>query len=93
MSATYTIPGTFFEDHMSRFYGEGPWQGHDRDTEIWTRKGVTISMTDEQASELLADAKFYVSMGVSEFGPEYLGLISSARATVKSLTRQMQGSS
>ena len=78
---------------MSRFYGEGVWESHDRGTETWTRKGVTVSMTDEQASELLADAKFYVDMGVAEFGRDYAGLIASARATVKSLIRQMQASS
>ena len=40
----------------------------------------------ESFTDLLADAEFYVDMGVSEFGKEFIGLISSARATVKALS-------
>ncbi len=88
MSEIYKVPGTFFEDHMSRFYGEGAWTQYDRDTERWTSRHVHVTMTEDQYDELLGDAEFYAEGG-GGFGPEYRGLMSSAAATVRALEAQV----
>ena len=86
---TYDLPKRFLEDHLGRFNDTPMWEGLTLDrVAIETKTSYRITMTDEQASNLLDDAEFYVSMGVSEFGPEYLGLIGSARATAKRLRIQ-----
>lgn len=87
MTTTYKIPGAFFEDHMSRYWGDGVWIGYDRDSERWTGRYVHVTMTDEQRDELLGDAEFYAEGG-GGFGFEYQGLMRSAAATVRALAAQ-----
>lgn len=84
---TYKVPGTFFEDHMSRHYGDGPWAGYDRETERWSGRCVYVTMTDDQRDCLADDADFYADGG-GGFGSEYRGLMSSAAATLRSLAKQ-----
>lgn len=88
MNTTYKIPGRFFEDHMTRRLGEGAWEDHDRETEKWSGRYVILSLTDDQFSELLSDAEFYAEGG-GGFEPEYRGLMRSAEATVRALTREV----
>jgi hypothetical protein len=88
-TTTYKIPGRFFEDHLNRFYGEGAWESHDRQTEKWSGRYVTVALTDDQFSELLSDAEFYAEGG-GGFDPEYRGLMRSAEATVRALTREVK---
>ena len=83
----YKIPGTFFEDHMNRHLGEGPWENHDRETETWSGRYVKLDLTPEQRGLLLDDAEFYAGGG-GGFGSEYRGLMASAAATFRSLTKQ-----
>ena len=73
------VPARFYDDHYGRDLPSG--------VEV-SRSGskVTVDLDDEAYTDLLADAKFYVDMGVAEFGPGLLGLISSARATVRALS-------
>jgi hypothetical protein len=87
MSTTYKLPGRFFEDHMSRYWGEGVWAEHDRESERWTGNYVRIDLTDEQHDELLSDAEFYADGG-GGFGSQYRGLMRSADATVRALKVQ-----
>lgn len=80
--ATYRVPQRFFDDHVerdcsrtSRIVGE--------------EDGLyLVEMDGDGWSDLESDADYYVSMGVSELGREYMGLVSSARATLKRLRDQ-----
>ena len=87
----YKVPGTFFEDHMNRHYGDGPWTDHDRDSERWAGRYVHLAMTNEQRDLLMDDAEFCAEGG-GGFDSEYLYLMSSAAATVRWLQKQ-QGES
>ena len=85
---TYDLPKRFIDDHLSRT-DQACWDGFDWDANVReTKTAYRITLTDDQASELLSDAEFYADMGVKEYGPEFLGLISSARATAKRLRVQ-----
>lgn len=85
----YKIPGTFFEDHMNRHLGEGPWTDHDRDSERWAGRYVHLAMTSEQRDLLMDDAEFYAEGG-GGFGSEYRYLMTSAAATVRWLEKQRE---
>ena len=78
---TYRIPKQFLLDHMSRALIE-----RDPVVKILSKHFV-VSLTKAEYDELLDDARFYVDMGVAEFGWEYAWLVSSARATVAALTK------
>lgn len=76
----FTAPERFWQDHCDRSDDLDALQ----EAEVrGTSKGIVVRLTPDQLSELESDAEFYADMGVSEFGWEYAGLISSARATVK----------
>ena len=86
---TYDLPKRFVEDHYGRFNDTEMWYGLTlASVAVETKTSYRITMTDEQASNMLGDAEFYVSMGVAEFGPGDLGLIRSADATAKRLRTQ-----
>lgn len=51
-------------------------------------KRITVTLPADDLAELLDRAKHYVDMGVDAFGPEHLGLISSARATINAIKKQ-----
>jgi len=87
MASTYKVPGRFFDDHMSRHYGEGAYLDYDRDTEKWTGTYAVVTLTDDQFDALFSDAEFYASGG-GGFGSEYAGLMRSAAATVRRLDEQ-----
>lgn len=73
------VPARFYDDHAGRDLPSG--------REV-SRSGskVTVDLDAEAYADLLADAAHYVSMGTAAFGPGMLGLVSSARATVRALS-------
>jgi hypothetical protein len=85
----YKLPATFFEDHMARYFGEGVWENYDRDSEVWSKRQVTVLLNDDQMYCLLSDAQFYASGGGDFYPPsDYRGLINSAKATARSIEKQ-----
>lgn len=84
---TYKIPGTFYKDHMNRFWGEGVWSDYDIETERWNSRYVHVTLTDDQFDALLNDAEFYANGG-GGFDSQYAGLMKSAQSTVRWLMKQ-----
>lgn len=81
---TVTVPWTFYDDHANRGcveYSPDP---------IVSRKGarVTVSLDRRDLDDLYSDAYHYMSSGISTYGREMIGVVSSARATVKALVKQ-----
>ena len=70
------LPERFYRDHADRGLPAGVIVSERRAT-------VTVDLDDEAWKDLRADAEHYVYMGVAEMGVGLLGLISSARATLK----------
>lgn len=84
---TVTIPWTFYEDHAKRGcveYSPDP---------IVSRNGarVTVSLDPRDLHDLYSDARHYATSGVATYGRDLIGLVSSARATVKALVKQGHG--
>jgi len=52
-----------------------------------SKEHYTVTLTRRQAAELLSDADYYIELGVDGLGSEYLGLVSSARATRNALLK------
>jgi hypothetical protein len=77
------LPPTFWEDHLSR---SDTLNRDEVEIAFSKRDGFTVELTREQADDLASDADYYVYCG-SEMGPEYFGLVSSARATLKRLAK------
>lgn len=73
---TYRLPPTFYEDHTARDLPAG-------NVVRETKQHVYVSLDAAEFAELLSDASHYSTPGM--YGPEYLGLVSSARATVRAL--------
>lgn len=83
----FVAPIAFWEDHVSRSDEADVL----REAEVARIKtGMAVLLTAEQLSELESDAEFYADMGVAEFGWEYAGVVSSARATVKRIAKLEQ---
>jgi len=74
----YRIPRAFYDDHVSRELPAGSV------VKVLAKK-YDVALDAAEYDELLSDARFYVGEGVGVFGAEYVGLIASARATVKAL--------
>jgi hypothetical protein len=73
--ATHRLPPTFYDDHVARDLPAG--------VEVRrTKTHVFVELTDAEVDELLSDARHYATPGMF---PDYPGLVSSARATVKAL--------
>jgi hypothetical protein len=89
---TYTLPARFWEDHVDRGCrcAESCPDKAEHETESTYGETVgrkyRVALTDLDAAELLSDARFY-SDAVRMMGPDYFGVQSSARATVKVLQR------
>lgn len=76
----FIAPIAFWEDHINRSDDPDAL----REAEVARLKnGMAVLLTAEQLDELESDADFYAEMGVSEFGWDYAGVVSSARATIK----------
>jgi hypothetical protein len=87
---TITVPARFWEDHLDRgcrcheacpdraeHEGDGGYG-------TLTSKGYRVELTGIDAQELASDARHY-SNAVQMMGSDYIGLQSSARATVRRL--------
>lgn len=73
------VPPRFLEDHLDRGLAAGlRW--------AWNKTSVTLVASPAELGELLADARYYVEMA-DAYGPDFRGLVSSARATVARLVK------
>ena len=82
MSTTIRIPQKFIQDHQER----------DLDTPCVlrrTKQHCYIAADDPALDEMLSDAEHYAEGGIPA-QPEYLGLISSARATMRAIRAARQ---
>jgi hypothetical protein len=73
---TIEIPSTFWRDHHQQ-RGCSPTATVTKETERLT----TVILDAEAWDDLLGDAKHYAHPG--QYGPEYFGLVTSAKATVR----------
>ena len=78
------VPRVFVDDHDNRDLME---RGLASAVVKETKAGYTLSLTPEEFSELLDDARYYAEGGCEMFGWENRGLVASARATVKALEK------
>lgn len=90
MTTTYIVPARFWEDHVDRGCrcDERCPSREAHDAEGYgtrTSRGWRVELSDLDRDELLSDARHYVEMGTASYGPEMIGLISSARATLRRL--------
>ena len=81
MITTIKVPACFFDDHDSR---ELPTP-----REInRTSRTVTVAANDLNLAELLNDAEYYADRdGPTAGDPDYAGLRSSAKATVRAIKK------
>lgn len=69
------LPPRFYDDHVDRDLPSG--------IEVKrTKRGVTVDLDAEAFADLLGDADHYAT---GDFDPDLLGLVASARATLKRL--------
>ena len=80
----FVAPIAFWEDHINRSNDPDALRAAEVD---WLKSGMSVLLTADQLNELESDAEFYADMGVAEFGWEYAGVVSSARATVKRIKK------
>ena len=82
MTITRRVPAKFFDDHCDRDLGEG--------TTIIAKKsnGYMVEFTPQALAELKSDADYYATGFNYGDASEIRGLIASARATLKALTKQ-----
>lgn len=76
--ALYEIPRAFYDDHVARALPAGTIVRE-------KRKTIVVDMDDDEARELLDDAKHYAGAPAGYWEGVSMGLISSARATAKRL--------
>jgi hypothetical protein len=74
-----TLPKRFYEDHVGRDLPAGTLVAENP-------QSVTVSLDAAGWDDLVADAKHYVTGFDGEPMRNYVGLISSARATLKRLS-------
>ena len=78
VTAEYRLPKAFASDHWNRDCGR---------TDVIvreTRSHFIVRMDDDGYGDMESDADYYVDCG-SEMGRDYMGLVSSARATLRAL--------
>jgi hypothetical protein len=80
------IPKTFIEDHARRALATG-WLVKE------TKTHFIMSMTEDEWRDVLGDAEFYADAQyiIGAMGSEFLGMVSSARATAKAIRKQIGG--
>ena len=74
------VPPRFWDDHVGR-----ACLGHVVDGAAAGSK-VRVWLRPCDRAELLSDARHYATSGTADFGADFLGVVSSARATVRALT-------
>jgi hypothetical protein len=93
---TYQLPKAFWIDHVERGCRcselcpdrdahEAAGEGYAFDGRE-TSKHFILSLSDLDAAELLSDSEHYTD-AVRSMGPDFLGLQSSAKATVRAIRR------
>ena len=82
MAYRVRVPRTFVEDHARRDLLD-----LEAVTVRATRSHYVLELTRRQLLELRSDCDYYVDGGTDEFGREYFGLISSARATMAAIDK------
>ena len=95
MTRTLTVPARFWQDHLERACRCGEScpdkEAHEDDDGTRVSDGIRVTLNDVDFNELLSDALFY-SDAVQMMGPEYIGLQSSARATVQRIQKAKENS-
>ena len=76
---TYRLPKRFYDDHIERDCLEGVFVRE-------TKSHIYIELDSEEYGDLLSDADYYSD--ASQFEPDMMGLVSSARATYSALIKQ-----
>ena len=91
----YTIPRVFFDDHINRELPPFSQEiyGLPEGTIVKSTKSTyTVLLTSDEADELLSDADYYsdpvIARDMMDGNRQMIGLISSARATVKRIKAQ-----
>ena len=77
------LPSAFYDDLI----GDGPGGT----IVSASRSGYKIRCTEEELQEIYSDAKHYAWLGTQELGREGIGLVSSARATVRRIDTYRNG--
>lgn len=77
-AVTVRLPHTFYRDHEDRDLPAGQVIRE-------TKAHLYVALDAPAFDDLWSDADHYASSGTATYGPESLGLISSARATLKAL--------
>lgn len=95
-TTTYIVPKAFWEDHIERacrcaescpdreIHSEEDTYG------VLTSKGYRVELNEVDLAELISDARHYSNV-TQWSSPENIGLQSSARATVRRLTKPTEG--
>jgi len=82
--ASYHVPPRFWDDHVARGCAEDGLQEEVRRT----ARSVQVRLDRAGYAELLSDAEHYADPSMqAELDPEYVGLVTSARATVRTLRK------
>jgi len=76
MTTTIDLPIRFYDDHVARDLPGGREISR-------TKRLVRVELTDAERDEMMSDADHYSTC--AEWGPEYLGLQTSARAALARL--------
>jgi hypothetical protein len=88
---TYIVPRAFFDDHINRElppFDAGTCSLPDGVIVKTTRSTYTVLLTTDEMAELWSDADYYSDIVKMSEDNSYLGLQTSARATVKRLQAQ-----
>ena len=87
----FEIPQYFWEDHLDRCpcAEDCPDQEtHHAGRVVKMSRTYRVTLTATDANELYSDASYYIAVGFA-LDPELLGLVSSARATLKRLDKKV----
>lgn len=76
------LPQRFYDDHRDRDLPSGAEVRR-------TKSHVNVDVTVGELAEIRSDAQHYVDIG-HQLDREYLGLVSSARATLRAIDQQVE---
>lgn len=79
---TYRLPKVFYDDHINRDLLGGNIIKE-------TRTHYFIELSPEAHLDIIEDAKLYIDLA-PDLQREYFGLVSSARATIKALEKEIE---
>jgi hypothetical protein len=94
MTHTYRLPKRFWEDHVDRgcrCHERCPDRdAHEAEPMVSTSRHYVVDLTPMDVAELVSDAEHYAT-GMDWLPREFIGLVSSARATLKAVERGEAG--